>query len=287
MKIRLVTLNAGLLSMFGGRIKPAPFLEERLLELPRTLTALNAPIIAVQEIYEARHQRYLADKMRATHPFTFAPQDWRPWAAGSGLMVLSAYPIETRFEKFHACPWDERIFVAKGILAATCTLKSGGQISLLNLHTTAGGAWKHPEDPDVDKIRALQINQALKAAQGRNHPCIILGDINAGPGVSENNFRQFANAGYESIYDLLASGDPSATWDPVNPLNAEGPHKHCHAQRIDHAFILQDDRTKKRILPLSCHICCSEPTVMSPQGLVTVSDHYGLVFELELAAAAG
>ena len=57
-KLTVVTFNAGLLDVeiFGQSIlQPAPFVNERLLVLPKALAKTNADVIALQEVYEQKH----------------------------------------------------------------------------------------------------------------------------------------------------------------------------------------------------------------------------------------
>lgn len=57
MRVRLVTLNLGLLNFLGGRIQPVPYVEERLAAVPRELRRLNADIVVLQEIYRPNHRQ--------------------------------------------------------------------------------------------------------------------------------------------------------------------------------------------------------------------------------------
>ena len=114
-------------------------------------------------------------------------------------------------------------------------------------------------------------------------PLIVAGDLNAGPGVSEVNFNQILNAGFASVHDLIQPRTEDVTWHPANPLNANGPHKGCPPQRIDHVFVRATDLTQKKLLPISSRICLQEPviTVKGRQNL-TVSDHFALLVEVDL-----
>jgi endonuclease/exonuclease/phosphatase family metal-dependent hydrolase len=281
-KLRLATLNVGLLRLFGSLVQPAPYVEERLAALPRALRALGAQIIALQEVYREPHRQFLIECLQDVFPYSAYSRDKPWWGLENGLMIFSTMPLEYRFERFEASPLDEKLVDCKGILISRFRDEKGGSWSLLNIHTTAGGIWRHPESPPADFIRARQIEQILRAAQAEPWLSIIAGDLNAGPGVSEGNFQQLEDAGYQSIHDLLNGRESGATWDPGNPLNANGPHRLCPLQRIDHLFVRREDLASGRVLAISSAICCRDATVPTLAGMVTVSDHYGLAFEIEL-----
>ena len=68
MRLRVVTLNVGLLRALGGRIEPAPFVTQRLKALPNALRKLNANILALQEIYCDEHRAVLRDQLQDVFP---------------------------------------------------------------------------------------------------------------------------------------------------------------------------------------------------------------------------
>ena len=75
------------------------------------------------------------------------------------------------------------------------------------------------------------------------------------------------------------------TWDPYNPLNARGPHRHAPPDRIDHVFLksgtaLDAWRVEK------AETMFQAPIVPTSEGNVTISDHYGLVVSLRWQAPA-
>jgi endonuclease/exonuclease/phosphatase family metal-dependent hydrolase len=200
----------------------------------------------------------------------------------NGLMTLSKTPVAGSLALFRDAAIDERFLDNKGVLSCRIEVGGGGGLILLNLHTTAGSLLLHPEAPKANRIRSRQIGQILSLAAAEGAVTMIAGDLNAGPGVSEENFRQVLEAGYESAYDLLHAPDQVYTWDPANRLNRNGPHRSSPPQRIDHVFIRKSDLVRGRIRLLSSVICCQEESVSTPLGeKVTVSDHFGLQVDLE------
>jgi endonuclease/exonuclease/phosphatase family metal-dependent hydrolase len=282
MKLRLVTLNAGLLSAFKGRVEFAPFVTERLAALPGELRRLNADIVALQEVYKQEHRELILAALHDVFPHYLYRRNRRNLGFENGLMTLSKVPIAGALTLFRDATVDERLLDNKGVLSCRMNLGGDASLTVLNLHTTAGSAFLHPEAPRVDRIRSRQITQVLAQAAAEGGVTILAGDLNAGPGVSDENFRQVLEAGYESAFDLLHPQDERVTWDPANRLNREGPHRSSPPQRIDHVFVRKTDLALARIRLVASEICCNEEIVFTGQGeKVTVSDHFGLQVDLE------
>jgi endonuclease/exonuclease/phosphatase family metal-dependent hydrolase len=277
-----VTLNAGLLSVLGGRVEFAPFVAERLADLPEQLRRLDADIVALQEVYRQEQREFILAALRDVLPHFAYGRKRRNLGIENGLLTLSRLPMTGSLALFRDRAIDERLLDNKGVLACRIEIGGGSGLTLFNLHTTAGSFLLHPEGPKANRIRARQIQQVLELAAADAAVTMIVGDLNAGPGVSEENFRQVLEAGYESVYDLLQGPDRAYTWDPANRLNRNGPHRSSPPQRIDHVFMRKRDLVRGRIRPLSSVICCQEETVSTPAGeRVTVSDHLGLQVDLE------
>ncbi len=282
MKVGLLTLNVGLLKFLGGRIQPVPYVEERLAVLSKELRRLNTAIVALQEIYLEEHRRYLVSQLQDVYSYFAYVREKPICGLENGLMVLSTMKLDFQLERFRASPVDEKLFACKGVLVCRIDGGGSGNWSLLNVHTTAGGVRLHPESKKANLIRSRQIDQILRTSDAEAGMTIIAGDLNAGPGVSEENFRQFLSGGFESAYDLMHESDSNPTWDPANPLNRDGPHRTSPPQRIDHVLIQRSDMEAHRLCLLSSDICCREQIVPTPRGPVTVSDHFGLCVELKI-----
>jgi len=280
--MRILTYNVGLLDFLFGRVRPAPYVEERLRALPGALLELDADIIALQEIYSTRHRLWVQAALRATYPHA-VQADARAPVVGlpDGLLVFSKFPVAARFAFFTSAPVDERLLARKGILCADVALP-GAKLTLLNVHTTAGGIFQHPEN--IDGIRELQLKQLFGVAAGcKSDIVLIVGDINAGPGVSDRNYRSFEANGYVDLHRAANAGAEEPTWESSNPLNRAGPHRTSPPQRVDHVFARQDDVRFCRCTPLWSRIVLREPRVGIPgRGAVPVSDHYGVLTEVDL-----
>lgn len=286
MNLRLLSLNAGLLAIFG-RAVPSPFVSERRAQLPQEVATLGADIVLLQEVYGHTERRSVAEALAGLYPHAIYPRARRRWGFENGVMTLSRFPATGRTILFRNAPWDEALLDSKGFLHSTHQLESGLNLHILNVHTTAGGLFHHPEDASIDRIRSMQIRQILDEQARLPSPVIIAGDVNAGPGVSDSNFRQILDAGFVSIHDLVNGQSAQPTWDPLNALNSHGPHRGCPPQRIDHAFVRACDLDRALIEPISSLICLQDPVVaVHGRQNVTISDHYGIVVELSVRTAA-
>ncbi|MGB6687505.1 MAG: endonuclease/exonuclease/phosphatase family protein [Terracidiphilus sp.] len=255
--------------------------------MPRQLRKLECDIVLLQEIYGYRNRHWLAESLKDVYPHAIYPRMKRNFGLENGLMAFSRYFASGNVELFRDTPRHEALFDSKGMLITQHRLSEEDVLTAVNFHTTAGGVFKHPEDRRTEGIRARQIAQVLDCASRLSSPLIVAGDLNAGPGVSEVNFRQILNAGFVSLHDLLHSQSPDVTWDPRNSLNVDGPHKTSPPQRIDHVFIRSEDWRENRVRPLSSAICLLEPVVQVESGtVVTVSDHFGICVEIDVSREA-
>jgi endonuclease/exonuclease/phosphatase family metal-dependent hydrolase len=283
----LATFNVGLLEILGGLYRPVPFVKERLHALPNALRNFGTDVIALQEIYTDVQQSYLASAVRDVYPFYGPSQRQRVFGLENGLMTLSKLPISSALELFRCALPDERVLDNKGMLVSRISTSATTEVLLLNIHTTAGGSVFHPESARTDRVRARQIAQVLDRADREETEeralVIVCGDLNAGPGVSEGNYRQFEERGFVDVHDGLHKYDQEATWDPKNWLNRAGPHHTSPPQRVDHVFVRYRDLKLGRVQPLESRIQSKEEIVTtSDTGKVTLSDHYSVrvVFEI-------
>jgi endonuclease/exonuclease/phosphatase family metal-dependent hydrolase len=282
MKLRILSLNAGLLKLFGRSV-PVPFVRERGTALPAELRKTDCDIVLLQEVYSDSMRRWLAESLKDIYPFAIYPWKKRNFGLANGLMTFSRFPASGDLELFTDASVDETLFDSKGFLVTHHQIAKNVTLNTLNLHTTAGGMFRLPEHQSIDLIRSRQIKQMLNRTLGLGQPLVVAGDLNAGPGVSEKNFQQMMMAGFLSIHDLIHGQTSEATWDPNNPLNSHGPHKACPPQRIDHFFVKSAELGENRIRAVSSTICLKESVVhISGKEAVTLSDHFGVCVEIHL-----
>lgn len=286
-RIRFFSFNAGLLllkPMPRVQIQPAPYVEERFLALIDTIDSVDADILCFQEVYEKRHKQTLLEGYANRYPYCVMhnQRKWHQW--DNGKVILSRFPLdEHRFYTFEEVLLEEKLLAQKGFQQALVTLPDIGVVKLFNAHTTAGGFFRHPERPSIDRVRAKQIEQIFRIAQAEpSLPTIIVGDFNTGPQVSVSNYRQILQAGYVDtmarFHGTIEDETGCVTWDPKNPLNSDGPHKMCPPQKIDHIFLCP--RLNRLVTVTDARVLLEQARVRTDQGAVTVSDHSAVITEL-------
>ncbi|MBV9824567.1 MAG: endonuclease/exonuclease/phosphatase family protein [Alphaproteobacteria bacterium] len=253
-----------------GMVPEAAHVEARLHAAPAALIALNADIVALQEVFEARHRDFLAAAMRPVYP--------EHASGGHGLMLLSRHPIV-----------EARVIgrADGGFLATAIEAPKIGRVSLVNVHL-------RPELPipligrAVSAARRRAAVGDLMRAAGASGAAVLAGDFNAGPESAPANYRRLLAAGY--VDALAATHDPArlraaATWDPANPLNAATPYRRAPRQRIDH--VLVSAGAVRDLMPRAARIVLTAPVVpVLGVGMVTLSDHFGVLVQLGGAGTA-
>ncbi len=281
-KIKILTFNTGLFRLrFWGIdwLKTTDFVEERLRQMPTELLNTDADVIALQEVFNAKHQLYLIQTLQEAYPYhCFTPQKWIKLNAG--LMIFSKYPIsnvvytplrDTR-------PVDEMLVACKGILSCYLNLQDIGNLHIINIHPTSGGFLYQQADNLIVKVRNNQINQAYQLAnQSSSIPSVILGDFNAGPEIAESNYQNLLNKNFIDAYAAHCEATQQIaqiTWDAHITLNRRGTHANSCSQRIDHLYI---SPTFKNMFQIdNIKVVFQNPLVNTPLEKVHLSDHYGL-----------
>jgi len=281
MIIRILILNAGLLKFPGG-FEAAPQVEARAKALGSEIRSMNADIVLLQEIYKRRHCERLCAELRDLYP-SAAYDRHRLFGFPNTLVTLARYEMSASLKLFRSAPAHEKLFDRKGALLCRFNLGSSTHLAVLNIHTTAGGPFLHPESPLVERIRAQQICEIIRITEAEEGIVIVAGDLNAGPDTSRQNFQSMLDANFVSVHDWVHPHASDPTWDPSNRLNANGPHRICPPQRIDHVFVQRSDIERGCLRPLKSYVCLKEEGVIGRDGLMcSVSDHFGLSVELEI-----
>jgi len=276
--IKVMSWNVGLLRLrlFGQIVfSNPPHAEERLPFIPGAILAENPDILLIQECYEAQHCEYLAEALR-----TQLPHSVKIRSGGirfdSGLMIVSRWPIsESRLVRCERVSLLEQLAATKSHLIATINPPFGAPITVINLHTTAGGE-SDPEHERTISDRESEINQALNDAQqavAEGNRVILGGDLNAGPEAAIANYEMILDGGWQDAYLVGGGLATSYTWDPDNQLNRIGPHSSCPGQRCDHIFIRPEDQWAPDMSSVQC-----TGTQQITIGLSsTLSDHHAVV----------
>jgi len=288
--LSILTFNAGLLNLGLGRrsvFRFTQYVEERRAALSGAIRGIDADIVALQEIYSLRTKRRVESDLRALYPHAFFEERESILQMGNGLLLLSKHPLSERtFRPFRSGFITERIIARTGALGAIVNLPSGDRVAIVNVHTTAGTLFLHPESPRAERARAAQLGELIEHARGyRAARTVLAGDMNCGPGVSQSNFDILLAEGFVDSFAVAPPSDAemTVTWDPANPLNSGSLHSMCPPQRIDHVLLA----TAKGGPPLSAvrtEIVFRAPFVLTSAGEVTLSDHYGVFVELATKA---
>ncbi|KAF9410898.1 phospholipase C type enzyme, partial [Podila epigama] len=162
--------------------------EERLGAIGRYLadSSLGYDIVGLQEVWVYDDFLRIKDLVRENLPYA---KHWYSGALGSGLVILSKYPIVSStmrrfalngdpFKFFHGDWYVGKCFVSAVIAHPTC-----GEIEVFNTHLHAG------YDPvgTVDRYLGCRVGEAwemssvIKAATSQGRHVISLGDYNSAP----------------------------------------------------------------------------------------------------------
>ncbi|KAK9370419.1 Endonuclease/exonuclease/phosphatase [Lipomyces kononenkoae] len=179
LEFRMLTLNC------WGLKYVSKFRQERMKYISNELAGSIADIVALQECWVASDYEYLRQRTYKRYPY--AKYFYSGIIAGSGLVILSRFPIESvnmipytingRPSAFFRGDW----YVGKGIASAIIRHPSGIAIEVFNTHMHAPYG---PGDASYDCHRtcqAWQIARQIRAAVERGHLAIAVGDFNSRP----------------------------------------------------------------------------------------------------------
>ncbi|VTZ67290.1 conserved Plasmodium protein, unknown function [Plasmodium chabaudi chabaudi] len=124
------------------------------------------------------------------------------FALNHGLLVFSKYPIiYSCFHKFKDVTYIEYLFGTKGFLEVVIDVPYFGRIALFNIHLASGST--NTESKYIENIRDYEIKQIIQTArkaQKKNTIPIIIGDLNASPHSSPNNYSSFVKHGWKDAW---------------------------------------------------------------------------------------
>ena len=283
--LRVLTFNTGLteIRLFGAALyEDVPHVIARAAHLAPALRGVDADIVLLQELVPQRVKLRLAEELRDLYPHCAGiKEDSRFY--GTGLLTLSRHPIEeASCTPFAEQTLEEGLFGPRGMLGCTVQAPSLGPCRVINLHATAGGAYRQRRRQGAPDRRSAQVAEGIDAAGAAFDGTVVLaGDFNSDPAADPTMDRRLSAAGFSNVAaHLPEAGRPPGTWDPANPLNcgrASGP-----ARRVDHIFVRP--RAGHGIAASDVRIVLDEPVVPVPDGdALPLSDHYGLLAALAAA----
>ncbi len=280
--LRILTFNTGLteIRLFVAPLyEDVPYVVARAAHLAPALRGVDADIVLLQELVPQRVKVRLAAELRDLYPHSAGvAEDSRFY--GTGLLTLSRDVMtDASCTSFAQQTLEEGLFGPRGMLACTVRTPGLGPIRVINLHATAGGAYRRKRRLGAADRRSAQVAEAIEAAAAAFDGTVVLaGDFNCDPAADPTASGLLQDAGFEDVAaDLPDEAQPQGTWDPANPLNrgrAAGP-----ARRVDHIFVRPGGGYGVAVSAVRTVL--DEPVVPLPDGKpLPVSDHYGLLAEL-------
>ncbi|WP_292930900.1 endonuclease/exonuclease/phosphatase family protein [Novosphingobium sp. PASSN1] len=297
--MKILTYNLGLLNLtMAGRhvFRMAPAFEARLAAAPALLAATGADVLMLQEVFGRRCQQRLIHALRGVYPHAVgAPQNGT--FGGSGLLILSRHPLhDPGFS-----PYRDRdllhAFWQQGFLHAALDAPGFGLLRLVNVHLSISAGLRHPLSAGSMACREREIAALMAACSGRaapgqkaagiGGPDLLVGDFNCGPNYAVPNYAALLASGYKDGFVLANGSDhehAGYSWNAANPIVAAGRYRGLPNQRVDHLFVPQSGLERLRVK--RARLVLEDAAVKAGRRMVPLSDHYGMLFELDPAAAA-
>ncbi|KAK9468057.1 Endonuclease/exonuclease/phosphatase [Lipomyces arxii] len=290
MDFRMMTLNCwGLKYVSKAR-------EPRMRYIANQIAICEADIVALQECWVESDYDYIRQQ---THKeFPYSKYFYSGIIAGSGLVILSRFPIESvsmtpytingRPSAFFRGDW----YVGKGIASAIVRHPTGVAIEIFNTHMHA------PYGPgDASYVchrtaQAWQLSQQIRAAVERGHLAIAVGDFNSRPesityalltqraGLQDSWITVYGNANKHLLAESLSPEDQiklmGVTCDSkLNTWRAD--RDLSEAQRLDYCFHTPSLSTVEKL-----DVVFIEKV---PQLECSASDHFGVAVTLRVLPA--
>jgi len=164
---------------------------DRMRAIGETLRGLDPDLVGIQEGFVEKHRKVLVDALQGSR---LVHNRYFPSATlGSGLFVLSAFPIkEAFFHRYTASgPWykvyEGDWWAGKGVSLVRVELPSGeGYIDFYNTHMQAKYG-----DGGYAAVRLAQMTELLafiSRSTLNSVPAILAGDFNSRPGTEVYEF---------------------------------------------------------------------------------------------------
>jgi sphingomyelin phosphodiesterase 2 len=176
--LRVLTFNIAVAYLFTTNR------EERTEAIAAKIAALDPDLVGLQEAWTADEREQLYARLASTSRLRYH-QYYPSGTVGSGLLILSAFPIEeVSFYRYrHSNPWwriwEGDWWAGKGIALARVRLPNGVLLDFYNTHAQATR-----ENPENVKARTKQMAELVDYLH-RSHihtaPAFVVGDFNGHP----------------------------------------------------------------------------------------------------------
>lgn len=190
--MKIIILLIGILSFSFGQASDMPNLismnvymlpkpihwsmqNERTNAIANQLASSNFDVVFMQEAFIASFRTSIAEKLKTQFPYSHYLDRDGSWSHlfGSGLFILSRYPIQVLNSMYFADCGGFDCFASKGALIFQLVLPDGKSFQFATTHLQAG--------PEFGSIRLKQI-EAIKAGlnkvKSEGVPQLLVGDLN-------------------------------------------------------------------------------------------------------------
>jgi len=240
----------------------------------KALEKLSPDLILLEEVFSAKGNHAYRS---AKYPYEVKGPKWFPRVVGSGVRILSKYPIERKATLvYRSCEKDDCLS-RKGAVMAVVDLPSGQKLNVIATHLNARG-----DDP----IREDQIDQLLEFISyyaEPNAPILLGGDFNFNPSAGAYSYliQRVKALNPDPLTDLWVQthspDDPGYTNDSVNDPYAREYNERTNfpltQERIDYQFTTKIGNGPT-LVPDASHLFFNEAPYYS--------DHYALWGEYHL-----
>jgi exonuclease III len=267
-ELKILSLNVGLtrLKFTPFSYNFVPFVTDRVRMLPSSLTAENADVICLQEVFENGLFKKLRAELKGIYPYAY--HDNKGWKLfNKGLAIFSKYKFEHVSEvSFKTIALEK--FAQKGASIIRFIQGPHDSLILANVHFPYGGYIGNSQAfAPIIALRNKAIEHLHQTLEGLGKLVIMAGDFNFGPAMAEQNYEYTQSLGYQNLTS------EEITWDPENPMNKL--FTLMKPQSLDHIFV--NTRLFEKIVTVKNQVLFKE-SLQTPRGrTVNLSDHYGVV----------
>lgn len=271
-RLRLLTYNLHLMEdsniVVGAwyeNKKPVVFYdEERQQYITNKIRECGADIVAIQEVWAEKRMNRMRDDLKGTYPYSYLGSTGNPLiaifvgmaltkvpvgAAGSGILLLSKYPLKDgTFQGFGYTSDDEDLAASKGVICATVDVPDLGQfrVGMTHAWTDAGG----DQCTNIQKLIAVTGTGVGAAA--------MMGDFNIHRHHSSTKYdtmnKKMNDAGAKDSWRLIHGDDAwqgSITDDETNNTLAQffSPMRNtANPDCIDYVYLRSSNSLEVRAL---------------------------------------
>lgn len=225
---------------------------------------LNPDVVVLSEVFTAKAKHAFLSRQ---YPYHADGGQFLPRLVGSGLRILSKYPLENHATLTYRSCKKADCLSRKGANLVTVIMPSGKKLNVVATHLNAAGG----EETRIDQLVQLKIFSEWY--EDRHAPTLIAGDLNFQPQSNEYDYTVKNLEVRDGWTDTHPASEPGITYDAYENHYA---HDYCiklrdplFKGRIDYLF------TKGAIKTLATQLEMNE-------GDDVLSDHYGLMGEFEI-----